>query len=177
MDPQVTIIGAGLAGSELALQLAARGFWVRLIDQKPVARTAAQQSDDFCELVCSNSLGADLHDRAPGLLKAELRRLGSLVLACAQETAVPAGGALAVDREAFARLVTERIAGHPGPRREMGDPGVPAACPGELGHADIRRGHEGVSHVGDRACPTVAAELLVTLPHDSEGVRNASSSG
>ena len=107
------IIGGGLAGSEAAWQAARRGLTVTLYEMRPVQRTPAHVTDRLAELVCSNSLGSNLVDRAPGLLKEELRRLGSLIIACADETAVPAGGALAVDREAFAALVTERIAAQP----------------------------------------------------------------
>lgn len=109
----VTVIGAGLAGSELALQLAHRGFEVRLIEQKPTRRTLAQHSDDFCELVCSNSLRGAAVTNAVGLLKEELRRLGSFVMQAADATRVPAGGALAVDRQRFARWMTERLREHP----------------------------------------------------------------
>jgi methylenetetrahydrofolate--tRNA-(uracil-5-)-methyltransferase len=109
----VTVVGAGLAGCEAAWQLAERGVDVRLIEQKPLARTPAQTTDTFCELVCSNSMrGASLAN-AVGLLKEELRRAGSLVLSCADATRVPAGGALAVDRERFSATVTERLRAHP----------------------------------------------------------------
>jgi methylenetetrahydrofolate--tRNA-(uracil-5-)-methyltransferase len=111
--PRVTVIGAGLAGSEAAWQLAQRGIDVRLVDQKPLARTAAQTSDALCELVCSNSMRGAALANAVGLLKEELRRVGSLVIACADETRVPAGGALAVDREAFSGAVTARLRAHP----------------------------------------------------------------
>lgn len=110
---RLTVIGGGLAGSEAAWQAAQRGIEVTLYEMRPEVMTPAHVSGDLAELVCSNSLGSNLEDRAPGLLKAELRRLNSVILACADETAVPAGGALAVGREAFARLVTERVAGHP----------------------------------------------------------------
>ena len=109
----VTVVGGGLAGSEAAWQAATRGVEVTLYEMRPVRNTPAHVTDQLAELVCSNSLGSNLPDRAPGLLKAELRRLGSLILACADETAVPAGGALAVGREAFAQLITQRIVGHP----------------------------------------------------------------
>ena len=110
---QATVIGAGLAGSECAWQLAQRGVSVDLWEMKPVKRTPAHTSDYFAELCCSNSLrGAGL-ENAVGLLKEELRRLGSLILSCADATAVEAGGALAVDRHGFAALVTERIKSHP----------------------------------------------------------------
>jgi len=111
--PSVTIVGAGLAGCESAWQLAERGIDVHLLEQKPVARTPAQTSDAFCELVCSNSMRGAALTNAVGLLKEELRRAGSLVLACADTTRVPAGGALAVDRDRFSALVSERIGRHP----------------------------------------------------------------
>ncbi len=111
--PTVTIVGAGLAGCEAAWQLAERGIDVRLLEQKPHARTPAQSSDTFCELVCSNSMRGAALANAVGLLKEELRRAGSLILACADATRVPAGGALAVDRDAFSALVTEFIHRHP----------------------------------------------------------------
>jgi methylenetetrahydrofolate--tRNA-(uracil-5-)-methyltransferase len=110
---RVIVIGGGLAGSEAAWQAAERGMEVTLYEMRPEQMTPAHVSDRLAELVCSNSLGSNLTDRAPGLLKEELRRLGSLVLACADENAVPAGGALAVGRESFARAVTERIVSHP----------------------------------------------------------------
>jgi methylenetetrahydrofolate--tRNA-(uracil-5-)-methyltransferase len=110
---RMTIIGGGLAGSEAAWQAALRGLDVSLYEMRPRKKTAAHQTGDLAELVCSNSLGSNLLDRALGLLKEELRRLGSLVIACADETAVPAGGALAVGREAFSRLVSDRVGSHP----------------------------------------------------------------
>ena len=109
----VTVIGAGLAGSECAWQLAQRGVAVTLREMKPEKRTPAHVTDYFAELCCSNSLrGAGL-ENAVGLLKEELRRLDSLIMRCADATAVPAGGALAVDREGFARMVTESVLSHP----------------------------------------------------------------
>ena len=110
---ELIVVGGGLAGSEAAWQAAQRGLDVTLYEMRPAQMTPAHVSDQLAELVCSNSLGSNLVDRAPGLLKEELRRLGSLVMACADETAVPAGGALAVDREAFARMVTARVSAHP----------------------------------------------------------------
>jgi methylenetetrahydrofolate--tRNA-(uracil-5-)-methyltransferase len=109
----LTVVGGGLAGSEAAWQAAERGMRVVLYEMRPHKMTPAHVSDKLAELVCSNSLGSNLPDRAPGLLKAELRRLNSLVIACADETSVPAGGALAVGREQFSALVTERICAHP----------------------------------------------------------------
>ena len=109
----VVVIGAGLAGSEAAWQVAQRGAYVTLYEMRPGRTTPAHETDRMAELVCSNSLGSNLPDRALGLLKNELRRLGSLIIACADRTAVPAGAALAVGREAFSRAVTEAIAAHP----------------------------------------------------------------
>jgi methylenetetrahydrofolate--tRNA-(uracil-5-)-methyltransferase len=113
MPLKVIVVGAGLAGCEAAFQLAERGIDVELVEQKPHARTPAQNSDDLCELVCSNSMRGAALVNAVGLLKEELRRAGSLVMACAEVAKVPAGGALAVDREVFAKEVTARIAAHP----------------------------------------------------------------
>lgn len=109
----VQVIGGGLAGSEAAWQLAQRGVPVTLFEMRPLRMTPAHQTDRLAELVCSNSLGSDLPDRAPGVLKRELRRMGSLLMACADQAVVPAGGALAVDRTVFAGLVTERLSSHP----------------------------------------------------------------
>ena len=110
---EVTVIGAGLAGSEAAWQLAQRGIRVTLREMKPEKKTPAHVTDYFAELCCSNSLrGAGL-ENAVGLLKEELRRLNSLIMRCADATVVPAGGALAVDRDGFARMVTETIFSHP----------------------------------------------------------------
>jgi methylenetetrahydrofolate--tRNA-(uracil-5-)-methyltransferase len=109
----ITVVGAGLAGSEAAWQIARRGVRVRLYEMRPLVMTPAHRTDRFAELVCSNSLGSDLPDRALGLLKRELEMLGSLIIRCARETAVPAGGALAVGREEFSRRVTESLESHP----------------------------------------------------------------
>ena len=110
----VKVIGAGLAGCEAAWQLAQRGICVELYEMKPQKMTPAHHSPDFAELVCSNSLRGDRLENAVGLLKEELRRCGSLILACAEQTRVEAGGCLAVDRQGFSRLVTEKIRSHPG---------------------------------------------------------------
>ena len=109
----VTVVGAGLAGCEAAWQLARRGIDVVLREMKPEKKTPAHVSDDFAELVCSNSLRSDELSNAVGLLKEELRRLGSLIMQSADRSRVPAGGALAVDREAYAKSVTEAIRSHP----------------------------------------------------------------
>jgi len=107
------VIGGGLAGSEAAWQAASRGIKVTLCEMRPVVNTPAHKTDLLAELVCSNSLGSNMPDRAPGLLKRELRSLGSLILRCADACTVPAGSALAVGREAFAQMVTIAIESHP----------------------------------------------------------------
>lgn len=170
-SPDVTIIGAGLAGSEAALSLAERGFRVRLLEQKPVARTPAQVSDKFCELVCSNSFrGASLAN-AVGLLKEEMRRLGSHVMRAADANTVPAGGALAVDRERFAADVTERLRSNPLIQIEAGIvESLPEARPlivatgpltGDALAADIARrvGAEALAYY-DAISPIVSAESI-----------------
>ena len=110
---KVKVIGAGLAGSEAAWQLANRGIEVELYEMKPKKMTPAHHSSDFAELVCSNSLRGDRLENAVGLLKEELRRVGSIIMECAEATRVEAGGCLAVDREGFARMVTQKIRNHP----------------------------------------------------------------
>ena len=109
----VKVIGAGLAGCEAAWQLAQRGICVELYEMKPQKMSPAHHSEDFAELVCSNSLRGDRLENAVGLLKEELRRCGSLIMDCAQKTRVEAGGCLAVDRGSFSRKVTEKIRSHP----------------------------------------------------------------
>ena len=113
MSKQLIVVGGGLAGTEAAWQAAEHGLHVRLYEMRPHKTTPAHVTDRLAELVCSNSLGSNLTHKAPGLLKAELRGLGSMVLECAEQTAVPAGSSLAVDREQFSELVTQRIANHP----------------------------------------------------------------
>ena len=112
-QPDLIIIGGGLAGSEAAWQAGQRGLYVRLYEMRPQISTGAHQTGNLAELICSNSLGSLLPDRASGVLKDELRQLDSLLLACAEENALPAGAALAVDREAFSQQVTQRISSHP----------------------------------------------------------------
>lgn len=107
------VIGGGLAGTEAAWQAAQRGLKVRLFEMRPVIQTGAHQTEALAELVCSNSLGSNLPDRASGLLKNEARLLGSMLLECAEEASLPAGGALAVDRDLFAQKATQRIEAHP----------------------------------------------------------------
>lgn len=111
-EKTVKIIGAGLAGCEAAWQLANRGIKVKLFEMKPQKMSPAHKSQDFAELVCSNSLRADGIQNAVGLLKEEMRTIGSLIMECADSTRVPAGGALAVDREGFSKMVTEKIKSH-----------------------------------------------------------------
>lgn len=112
MDKIVNVIGAGLAGCEAAWQLANRGIKVNLYDMKPQKFSPAHKSKNLCELVCSNSFKASRVDSAAGLLKEEMRNLNSLVVSCADSNSIPAGGALAVDREKFSLMVTEKIKSH-----------------------------------------------------------------
>lgn len=113
MDNQISVIGGGLAGSEAAWQIAEKGLDVVLYEMRPATATGAHRSADLAELICSNSLGSNLPDRASGVLKNELRKFKSLLIQVADETAVPAGAALAVDRELFAAEVTRRLLSHP----------------------------------------------------------------
>jgi methylenetetrahydrofolate--tRNA-(uracil-5-)-methyltransferase len=129
-EPVVTIVGGGLAGCEAAWQAAGRGCSVRLFEMRPMVPTPAHATDRLAELVCSNSLKSESPEDASGLLKAEMRALGSIILECAEATRVPAGSALAVDRERFAAAVTEAITAHPRiqvARQEV--PGLPAERP------------------------------------------------
>ncbi len=170
----IKIIGAGLAGCEAAWQLAERGFDVELIEQKPLARTPAQSSDALCELVCSNSLRGVALVNAVGLMKEELRKAGSLILACADASRVPAGGALAVDRELFSKAITERIESHPHIKRRAevvtsipmataDSPVIIATGPltGEALAADIAR-VVGTEHLAyyDAIAPIVASDSI-----------------
>src|ERR1700681_1679157 len=113
VEHQVTVIGAGLAGSEAAYQLARRGIRVRLVEMRPIKMTEAHQTANFAELVCSNSLRNDSMDTAVGVLKEEMRRLGSLVISSADRARVPAGSALAVDRNDFSRAITAALEDDP----------------------------------------------------------------
>ena len=109
----VVVVGAGLAGCEAAWQLAKRGIKVKLYEMRPLKMTPAHHTDKFAELVCSNSLRSNMLENAVGLLKEEMRRLGSIIMECADSCSVPAGGALAVDREGFSKLVTDMISNNP----------------------------------------------------------------
>lgn len=177
IDKEVTIIGGGLAGCEAALQLAARGVRVHLFEMRPQRTTPVHKTADLAELVCSNSFKSTNIDAAAGLLKAELAILGSKLLELAFETRVPAGGALAVDREEFGRRVTALIEGHPlitlerkevsslGPLIATGNPVIVAAGPlcSESLASDIsqRVGAEGLAFF-DAAAPIVEASSLDT---------------
>ena len=164
------VVGGGLAGAEAAWQAAERGIDVALFEMRPVRNTPAHVSDRLAELICSNSLGSDKPATAPGLLKAELRRLGSLVMSCADATAVPAGGALGVDREQFAALVTQRIENHPRihVRREEvtrvpDEPAIIASGPltSDALAADIARlSGEEYLYFYDAVAPIVAADSI-----------------
>ena len=167
----VKVIGAGLAGSEAAWQLAQRGISVELYEMKPHKMSPAHKSEYFAELVCSNSLRGDRLENAVGLLKEELRRCGSLILACAEATRVEAGGCLAVDREGFARLVTEKIRSHPNItviEAEVTEipqgPVIIASGPltsDDLSQAIARYfGETGYLHFFDAAAPLVTAESI-----------------
>ncbi|HBE79207.1 MAG TPA: methylenetetrahydrofolate--tRNA-(uracil(54)-C(5))-methyltransferase (FADH(2)-oxidizing) TrmFO, partial [Firmicutes bacterium] len=112
MNP-VRVIGAGLAGAEAAWQLASRGIPVQIWEMRPEQLTPAHKTGEFAELVCSNSLRGASLENAVGLLKEEMRLLGSLIMKAAHETEVPAGGALAVDRDRFSHTVTETLSNHP----------------------------------------------------------------
>ncbi|MDO5142122.1 MAG: methylenetetrahydrofolate--tRNA-(uracil(54)-C(5))-methyltransferase (FADH(2)-oxidizing) TrmFO [Eubacteriales bacterium] len=170
MSQTVTVVGAGLAGCEAAWQLAQRGIDVRLCEMKPDKRTPAHHADAFAELVCSNSLRSDELANAAGLLKEELRRLDSLILSCADAHRVEAGGALAVDREAFAQAVTAQIERHPRIQIVRGEvtalpagPAIVATGPltsDALFEAIHRRVGGELLHFFDAAAPIVTAESI-----------------
>ena len=169
---EVTVIGAGLAGSECAWQLAQRGIDVILREMKPEKKTPAHTTDQFAELCCSNSLRSDQLENAVGLLKEELRRMGSLILSCADATRVEAGGALAVDRHGFAALVTERIRNHPrirvvpGEATALPEQGEVVVASGPLTSDALAQelqkllGADSDLHFYDAAAPLVSAESV-----------------
>ena len=170
MKPTVNIIGAGLAGSEAAWQAAKLGAHVRLFEMKPEKFTPAHHSNGFAELVCSNSLRSDCTSNAVGLLKEELRRMGSLIMEAADATHVPAGSALAVDREKFSAYVTEKIGNHPDIEvisKEMTEPeeGITVIASGPLTsdslaqYIDETLGCQGL-HFFDAAAPIVDFESI-----------------
>lgn len=168
---RVTVVGGGLAGCEAAVQLARRGVEVLLVEMKPKRRTPAQSGDGLCELVCSNSLRGAALSNAVGLLKEELRRAGSAVMQCALEARVPAGGALAVDREHFSRAMTELIRATPGIELVCGEveripderPVILATGPltSDALAADLARaiGHEHLSYY-DAIAPIIDSESI-----------------
>ncbi len=168
---EVTIVGAGLAGSEAALQLASRGIDVCLLEQKPQQRTPAQSSDALCELVCSNSFRGAALSNAVGLLKEEMRRLGSFVMQVADRTRVPAGGALAVDRDKFSAEMTTLLHSNPRIRVVAGEvravpserPTVIATGPltADLLAADIAQlvGSQALSYY-DAIAPIISADSI-----------------
>lgn len=167
--PHVTVIGGGLAGCEAAWQLACRGVRVSLVEMKPARMSPAHTTPLLAELVCSNSLRSDDPASPAGLLKAELRACGSLILACADQARVPAGDALAVDRHRFSRLCTMRVVQHPNirlERRQVDDlpPGPAILCGGPLvagGAARaVRRLCGGSLYFYDAIAPIVEAESI-----------------
>lgn len=179
MSRAVTVVGGGLAGCEAAWALAERGVPVVVREMRPLARTPAHQTDRLAELVCSNSFKSTDVSNAHGLLKAELRRLGSLLLAVAEEAKVPAGAALAVDREVFSRLVHERVTTHPlitverGEVVEVPSPGVIATGPltsERLAQAILRRLRPSSGEAAPAGEPTLLAFYDAIAPivsHDS----------
>ena len=179
---QVTVIGAGMAGCEAAWQLVKRGIPVKLIEMKPVRRSAAHTGDGFAELVCSNSLKAENLTTGSGLLKAEMKMLGSLLLECAEKARVPAGGALAVDRDIFSAEATRALKEHPLVKVEIRaaeeipeGPAIIATGPlTDAPLAEAIRREEGAEslYFFDAAAPIVTAESL-----DEEKIFRASRYG
>lgn len=170
MKNNVTVIGAGLAGAEAAWQAAQAGCHVRLYEMRPSNYSPAHKSADFAELICSNSLRADGLANAVGLLKEEMRRQDSVIMACADRSRIPAGVALAVDREGFSRLVTETVCNHPAVeviRQEVAEipaEGVVVLAPGPLVEgplADaIRQRTGGFLHFHDAVAPIIAGDSI-----------------
>ena len=166
----VKVIGAGLAGSEAAWQLAKRGIQVELYEMKPQKKSPAHHVNTFAELVCSNSLRGDKLENAVGLLKEELRRMGSLIMECADATRVEAGGCLAVDRQGFSDMVTEKIKNHPNIKVIEGEvvtvpEGPVIIATGPLTSDDFSKAigeyfGTGYLHFFDAAAPLVTAESI-----------------
>ena len=167
---KITVIGAGLAGCEAAHKLSSLGFSVRLCEMKPEKRTPAQKSDGFAELVCSNSLKAMRLESAAGLLKEEMRRLGSVTMEAAEKTSVAAGGALAVDRELFSQYITEKIKSDPnievvtGEVTELPSDGIVIVATGPLTSdalaESLRQKFGGTLSFFDAVAPIVAADSI-----------------
>ena len=168
-DPAVVVVGGGLAGSEAAWQLAERGVRVAILEMRPVVQTAAHKTDRLAELVCSNTFKSTETTNAHGLLKAEMRRLGSLILWAADQARVPGGSALAVDRDIFSQAVHDRIAAHPNIRvvreeaREIPSPGIIATGPltSDALAAEVRRrlGVESLAFY-DAIAPVIARDSI-----------------
>lgn len=166
----VKVIGAGLAGCEAAWQIAQRGIKTELYEMKPSKRTPAHRTDGFAELVCSNSFKAARVNSAAGLLKEEMRRLGSLLMQCADRCSVPAGGALAVDRGLFSDMVTERVKNHPyitvisKEASDIPDDGITVVATGPLTSeplaSNIKKRFGGALSFFDAAAPIVTAESI-----------------
>ena len=167
---KITVIGAGLAGCEAAHKLSSLGFSVRLCEMKPEKRTPAQKSDGFAELVCSNSLKAMRLESAAGLLKEEMRRLGSVTMEAAERTSVAAGGALAVDRELFSEYITDKIKSDPnieivtGEVTELPSEGIVIVATGPLTSdalaESLRQKFGGTLSFFDAVAPIVAADSI-----------------
>ncbi len=179
------IVGAGLAGCEAAFYLAERGIRVELIEQKPVCYSPAHESPSFAELVCSNSLKSDdVYGNACGLLKEEMRRLGSLTMRAAEASRVPAGGALAVDREAFSAYITKEIENHPlitvvrREQTELPEEGIIATGPLTAGglYEAIGQKFGGGLHFYDASAPIVSAESIA-YEHTFTGDRYGKGTG
>lgn len=172
MNDTVTVIGGGFAGTEAAKQLSARGIRVRLYEMKPVKFSPAHKSEKLCEIVCSNSFKSSLYASAAGLLKNEMALLGSVCVKCANETAVPAGGALAVDRDAFSDAVTREIENDPlieiirEEITRIPDEGVVIVAAGPLASdalsEDIKKRCGGGLSFFDAAAPIITAESVDT---------------
>ena len=169
--PSVTVIGAGLAGCEAANLLASMGIKVRLCEMKPMKMTPAHHSENFAELVCSNSLRAASVENAIGLLKEELRQLGSLIMEAADKAQVPAGGALAVDRNEFSTHITQKIRSNPnieivdGEITKIPEEGIVIVATGPLTsgalYEDIvKKTGDGGMHFFDAAAPIVSADSI-----------------
>ncbi len=166
----INVLGAGLAGCEAAWQIAERGVNVRLYEMKPDKKTPAHKNNDFCELICSNSLKASRLESAAGLLKYEMRRLGSLLLSVADKCSVPAGGALAVDRNIFSAEVTKKISNHPFIEiinrevTEMPKEAITVVATGPLTSDALAEGIRelcgGGLHFFDAAAPIITAESI-----------------
>ena len=171
-DPSVTVIGAGLAGSEAAYICARAGVRVKLYEMKPVKFSPAHHSENFAELVCSNSLRAAARENAIGLLKEELRHLGSLIMESADKSRIPAGGALAVDRDEFSGYITEAVRNNPlikvipGEVKKIPEDEIVIVATGPLTEGDLYEdilkvtGDTSGLHFFDSAAPIVSGDSI-----------------